>query len=109
MEYRIKIAVKAYMDAEEAYAWIAERAPIRAAKWYLNLFKAIESLQIQPFRCGLAPEADAFKEEIRQLLFGKRQHKYRILFVVRGDTVNILRIVHGARLFLTPDDTSHEE
>jgi plasmid stabilization system protein ParE len=109
MEYRIKIAVKAYMDAEDAHAWIAQRTPSRAAKWYLNLFKAMESLQSQPFRCALAPEADAFQEEIRQLLFGKRNHKYRILYIVRKNTVHILRIIHGARLFLTPEDVPNEE
>lgn len=108
MEYRIKIAAKAYADAEEAHAWIARHSPARAAKWYVNLIEAIESLQSSPARCALAPEADAFQEEIRQLLYGKRRGMYRILFSIRADTVNVLRIIHGAREFLTPEDEDEE-
>jgi plasmid stabilization system protein ParE len=109
MEYRIKIAAKAYSDAEEAHAWIAQHAPANAAKWYLKLFEAIDSLKSLPFRCSLAPESDAFQEEIRQFLFGKRRGTYRVLFTIRGDTVQVLRIMHGARQFLTPEDEPEEQ
>ena len=37
--------------------------------------------------CPRAPESDAFDCEVRQLLYGKRQHAYRILFDISGETV----------------------
>jgi plasmid stabilization system protein ParE len=79
-------------------------SPHRAAKWYVGLFDTIESLRALPHRCALASESDAFGEPIRQLFYGKRRGIYRVLFVVREESVQILRIVHGARQALT-----HEE
>ncbi len=62
-----------------------------------------------PARCPLAPENDEFEEEIRELLYGKRQHRYRILFTIRGETVIVLHIRHGAREHLKGEDEVGEE
>ena len=51
---------------EAAYEWIAERAPLTAARWYNRLLQAIESLADYPARCSLAPEDEFFPEEIRK-------------------------------------------
>jgi plasmid stabilization system protein ParE len=51
----------------------------------------------------LAPESDAFEMEIRQHFYGKRQHRYRILFTIEGKTVYVLRVLHGARRALNPE------
>lgn len=50
-----------------------------------------------PQRCPLAPESDAFDVHIQQLLYGRRRHRYRVLFTIQGKTVRILHIRHGAR------------
>lgn len=104
MEYRFRFAPQAVADAEEAYGWIAQQSPVRAARWYTKLFEAIETLKTNPSRCSLAPESDAFDEEIRQLLYGKRRGTYRILFTVRGHVVHVFRILHGSRQSLKPED-----
>src|SRR5262249_51284591 len=52
--------------------WIHERAPMTAARWYSRLMQAINSLELNPESYPLAPEADAFAVELRQMLFGKR-------------------------------------
>jgi hypothetical protein len=46
-----------------------------------------------------SPRSHLFEEEIRQLLYGRRRHFYRILFEVRNadQVVSILHVVHGAR------------
>ena len=62
--------------------------------------KAFRSLEKNPLRCPLAPESVFFKEEIRQLVYGQ----YRILFTVKGDTVYVLRVRHGAMEYLKPED-----
>jgi plasmid stabilization system protein ParE len=41
-----------------------------------------------------APENRSFKREIRQLLYDQ----YRILFTIRGRTVRVLHVRHGARI-----------
>ena len=104
MRYRIELAVQAVWDADEVVARIALQYPRRAERWQMALLKTIESLEHLPERCSLAPEADAFQQEIRQLFHGKRRNKYRILFVIHGDTVHVLRILHGARSSLEPGE-----
>jgi hypothetical protein len=65
---------------------------------------AVQSLEEQPERCGLAPEAEDLGLALRQLLFGKRQGLWRILFTVEGNTVNVLHLRHAAREPLRPGD-----
>lgn len=59
--------------------------------------EAIASLATFPKRCPLAPETVSFPFEVRQLLYGRKPHVYRILFTIEGDTVNVLHIRHGRR------------
>ena len=59
--------------------------PHAAAGWYDGFAHAINSLADMPQRCSLAPENDAFEEEIRQLLYGPRGPAYRALFTVEDD------------------------
>jgi plasmid stabilization system protein ParE len=67
--------------------------------WFLALEEAIASLANFPQRCPLAPENAEFPFEVRQLLYGRKPHVYRILFtLVESDTVYILHIRHGRRM-----------
>ncbi len=100
MTYCVIIEPPAEAELEEAYQWIARDAPQAAARWYNGLVEAIDSLKSLPERCPLAPENDAFDEDIRQLLYGKRRYKYRILFTIVGQRVHVLHIRHGARQYL---------
>ena len=97
MTYRVHIQPSAEADLEDAYRWIAEDAPLAAARWYKGLVEAMQTLRSFPERCPVAPEDRAFPETIRQLLYGRRQQRYRILFTVQDDRVEILHIRHGAR------------
>jgi plasmid stabilization system protein ParE len=103
MAFKVHLSAAADEEAEKHYRWYAKRAPLAAARWYNGLLDAIETLADNPERCGLAPESEHFDEEIRQLLYGKRPHVYRVLFTIHGETVHVLHIRHGARRFL------HEE
>jgi plasmid stabilization system protein ParE len=102
MEYRVEISAQATLDAEEVVERISRQYPRMAARWKAGLIEAIEALNLFPERFPLAPEAAAFHEEIRQQFHGKRRNKYRILFTIHGDTVRVLRILHGARRSLNP-------
>ncbi len=100
--YTVFIEERAQGDMEQAYLWLVENAPEYAADWFNSLLDSVAKLESFPERCPLAPENESglFTHEIRQLLHGKRQHKYRILYWIDGDSVRVIRIVHGARKWL---------
>src|SRR5438270_296849 len=87
MTYRVIIQPAAWREVEDAFGWIAGYSPQGAARWLAGLQEAIDSLDQMAGRCAAAPESDACSEDVRQLLYGKRQAIYRILFVIRGYTV----------------------
>lgn len=95
-------------ELEDAYLWIAERAPVEAAAWYNRALAAFLTLETFPERCPIAPESGLFDHEIRQLIHGKRQYAYRILFDVVGKKVRILHIRHGAREHMTGEEMAEE-
>jgi len=97
VKYRVLVLPRAAAEIEEAYLWIAERAPEGAVKWFNGLHSVIGTLETFPERCPHAPEDDFFQQEIRQLIYGKRIGRYRILFTIDGNTVYILHVRHGAR------------
>ncbi|MGO8673957.1 MAG: type II toxin-antitoxin system RelE/ParE family toxin [Capsulimonadaceae bacterium] len=103
-EYRIILQPEAYDGMESAYAYIERESPASAHKWAVGLMDAINSLDMFPARCPLAPESELFRHEIRQLLYGKGRNAYRILFTIQGDAVSILHIRHGAQDVLRSDD-----
>jgi hypothetical protein len=94
MIYRIVIEPTAEREIRSAVRWKTENtSPAVAARWYDGLIKKISTRRRQPTRCPLAAEDYKFPEEIRELLYGtggKRSHKHRIVFTIRGDTVHIL-------------------
>jgi plasmid stabilization system protein ParE len=100
MKYRVVVQPRAAADIENAYLWIRERAPSSGDRWFQGVYEAIEKLETLPARCPLAPENAYFEEEIRELFYGKRIGRYRILFTITGDTVHILHVRHGRRLRL---------
>ena len=100
MKFAVQITDTAWAEIDEAYDWLARRAPAAAARWKDSLLIAIDTLEAFPMRCSIAPESEYFGREVRQLLYGKRQHKYRVLFEIRDKMVVVLRVRHGARRFL---------
>jgi hypothetical protein len=82
------VTVNAQADADAAYVWLE---------------KAIEGLSALPNRCPLARENREFEEPVRQLLYGKSPHVYRVLFIVRANVVSVLHVRTGARQALTDE------
>jgi plasmid stabilization system protein ParE len=103
MKYRVEITSDAEVELKEAYLWIHRDSPANAARWRRSLLEVVQTLSHCPTRCELSPESACFKQEIRQLLYGKRSGVYRILFSIEGTNVFILHIRHAARDYLRPD------
>jgi plasmid stabilization system protein ParE len=93
MTYKVRLTKVAADDVDEAFRWIAEDAPEAADEWYEGLLRRIQLLKTLPTRCPLIREAPSLRRDVRQFLYGK----HRILFVIAGANVLILRVWHGAR------------
>jgi plasmid stabilization system protein ParE len=104
MSYRLIIQPPALDDLEQAYRWIAERAPETGARWLNRFHEALGTLSLRPRRCPLAPESGSVGREIREFLYGRRGGVYRVLFAIRGREVRILHIRHAARQPLAPEE-----
>jgi plasmid stabilization system protein ParE len=98
--WNVIVEVAAQQDIEEAYLWLWERDLNAAEGWFNTLYDTIESLEMFPERCPLAPESRFFNREIREAFHGRRQYKYRILFTVARSEVHILHVRDGSRLSL---------
>jgi plasmid stabilization system protein ParE len=113
MTYGIDVSSVAKANADAAFLGFAQFTdPDRAQAWYQGLIQAIASLKEMPRRCPLARENAFFSQEIRQLLYGRGQYTYRVLFTILDDqpipTVRILYIRNAAQQALgeEPDPTT---
>jgi len=89
MIFRVEVTAAAKAQVQDAYYWYKQNNPSFADVWLDGLLKALDTLKQFPNRCPLAPEQDVFQEEVRQLVYGKRNNAYRILFTVEDQTVYI--------------------
>ena len=103
MKYRVELTAVAKADIREATRWLRDQASQAVAdKWLAGLYRTINTLATRPLRCPVAAENDRFPEEIRELLYGRKKNKRRIIFTVRDDAVYILYVRHGARDEIEP-------
>jgi plasmid stabilization system protein ParE len=97
MRFRVIVLPSAESDIAYAADWIAEYSPIAAARWLEGIHAAINTLSEIPRRCPVAGDDFGRDVIVRQLFYGRRRNRYRILFTVAEGTVYILRVRHGAR------------
>ena len=96
MTYRVDLSSVAKAEADAAFLSFSQyTTPEQSQRWYQGLIKAISTLGTMPRRCPVAREDAFFSQEIRQLLYGKGQHTYRILFTVLDEqTTPAVRVLH---------------
>lgn len=98
MDFRVELSDQAKSNIAAIYDWLlSEHAGGAGERWFLALDEAIASLATLPARCPMAPENPDSPVELRQLLYGRRPHVYRILFTIEGNTVYVLHVRHGRR------------
>lgn len=102
--HRVELTPLAIQDVVSAAQWIAVKNPPAAARWLDLTETQIQSLNLFPDRCPLAPEAKDVGSDVLQLVIGKRRGRYRVLFRIKGSVVQVLRVVHGMREHLTADE-----
>lgn len=97
MEYKVEVTEFAAAEIDNAFEWIKERAPDAAERWYDGLMAALQSLRRNPRRCARVLSTSFGESEIRQLVHGRRRGRYRILFTIHEEKVQVVRVLHGAR------------
>jgi plasmid stabilization system protein ParE len=98
MTFRVDLSDQAQGDISAIYDWLrSQEAGDSGERWFAALRTAIGSLTHLPSRCPLAPETWDAPVEVRQLLYGRRPHTYRILFTIKEDVVQVLHIRHARR------------
>ena len=85
MAFRVEISAQAERDAAAILEWLLSQHTGQAGiDWFLSLDNAFASLAEFPERCPIAPENARFNFEVRQLLYGRKPHLYRILFTIES-------------------------
>ena len=101
MKYSVFLQRPARRDIWETHAWIAKRAPMAADKWVDRLESKIRTLEESPDRCPLIAEKHRLSCDVRELLHGRKPFVFRIIFVIDGSIVRVLRVRRGQRRNLT--------
>jgi toxin ParE1/3/4 len=106
MTYLVEFAARAVRDLEILYLEKNAAESHAAARWYNELELAVYALASCPHRCPVAPEARRMKRELRNLLYGKKPHVYRVIYEVdKGrQAVSVLTIRHSARRKIKSSD-----
>ena len=109
MMYRIKTTRQATADRDHCFDYIAARSPDGALRWLEAYEMAVGSLLENPLR-GFAPENPQHEEEIRQRLFKTRRGlQYRLLYLVRGETIYILHVRGAGQDLMASDELGRPE
>lgn len=105
MKFRVVLTHKSERDIESVLQWFGEQsAAATGTRWFTQLMARIAELELLPHRSPLAAEAAEIGIDIRELLFGRRSGRYRLLFRIEGRSVVVLRVWHGARDAVSRDD-----
>jgi plasmid stabilization system protein ParE len=105
MAFRVVLTDKAEADVASVLGWFQQQhATDAGGRWFAQLMARLETLENHPMRYALAPESAELGREIRELLLGRRRYKYRLLFRIIGNTVEILRVWHSSRDSITREE-----
>lgn len=102
MAYHVDLSQRAQRDFGTAYDYIAAEAPQAAIDFRYGLQERVDSLKTFPQRCSIAPEDQHRDETIRQTFY----KSYRVMFIIRDETVYVVHIRHGARREMTAEETA---
>jgi toxin ParE1/3/4 len=99
----VLIRPSADRDMDEIYAWIAQDDPAAAERLMHRIFESAKRLRDFPERGAPRPELGA---GARSVVVGR----YLVLYRIGPDSVDIVRVVHGARALagLMGEDSGEE-
>ena len=93
--FKIRYLSTAENDLDDIFTYILRDQPSAAASLLKNFDRSISQLAFNP-ELGVVPKDERLKKlGYRALVVGK----YLIFYVVKGKTVQIRRVIHGARQY----------
>jgi plasmid stabilization system protein ParE len=97
--YRVIIQPRANQDIQRIAYWLRGQSQSSgvALRWARAIRAKIATLKNNPCRCPIDPDSDAYGEETRMLLYGKRRGVYRVLFTIEDDKVHVVTVRHSAQ------------
>lgn len=105
MVYVVVIGRRAQADIANTVAGPGWPSAAAANRWRMNLLSTvIPKLEADPGRYPRSDDAAELGFDLREMLYGRRRHVYRVLFTIDDDTVNVLRVRHAAQDQLTDHD-----
>jgi plasmid stabilization system protein ParE len=109
MAFRVEISPRAFNDLDEIARYIKRQGSFeQAEEWFNGIIAAIRTLEEMPHRCPVADVSRELGQEVRLLLYGKRNRKYKVYFSIRqktpsAGTVQVFHVRHWARKSLNID------
>jgi plasmid stabilization system protein ParE len=100
MAFRVEVSPRAFEDLDAISTYIRRHGSLESAEvWFNGLIAAIETLRQTPQRCPLAEESRQLRTEVRLLLYGKRNRRYKVYFAIHEETetIRVLHVRHWAR------------
>ncbi len=79
MAFRVEIQPQALEDLDAIAVYIRAKETFEAAqKWFDGIMLAIATLKEMPARCPVAPESEELDREVRVLLYGRKNRRYKV-------------------------------
>jgi plasmid stabilization system protein ParE len=109
MAFRVEISARAFNDLDEIARYIKQQTNFeQGEEWFNGIIAAIRTLEDMPSRCSVADESEELAQEVRLLLYGKRNRKYKVYYSIRQKTpstgtVQVFHVRHWARKSLNTD------
>lgn len=103
---RLVMSQSAEADLDANYIWWAKnRSASQASRWYADILRAIYSLANDADLYPRAEEGHVSRKSIQELAYGLGRHPtHRVLFLIEGETVKILRVRHVSQRALGADE-----
>jgi len=107
MAFRVELSPSAIDELDEIAEYIESRSSFEVAdRWFSAIMDEIATLAGMPTRCKLAPEWNRSSHEVRLLLVGKRNRKYKVYFELlhKQGLVRVVHVRHWARKTIGTDE-----
>ncbi len=88
----IRWSIDALDDLESIISYIEQDSPQKASDLVKGIFEKIEMLRDFPYLGRIFPDRN--DEKIREIIY----KKYRIIYEIKENTVEILIVAHGSKL-----------
>jgi plasmid stabilization system protein ParE len=103
----LRFSPEAFANLDAIAAYIRTRGSIESAeRWFNSIIEAIRSLNELPARCPVSDLAADLAAEVRILLHGNRNRRYKIYFLIDHEfqSVRVFHVRHWAMKPIESDE-----